>query len=86
MKRRFTSNRYQPGLFMKKLDMHHEEHGESRRVKFDDWSNRVIGCALEGHRNIDKFQRHAPETWNQKSGIVTPSWWKSRKCTKNLPK
>ena len=50
MKRRFTSNRYQPGLFIKKLDMHHEEHGESRRVKFDDWSNRVIGCAIEVHR------------------------------------
>ena len=32
--------------------MHHEEHEGSRRVKFDDLSNRVIGCALEVHRNL----------------------------------
>ena len=32
--------------------MHHEEHEGSRRLKFDDWSNRVIGCALEVHRNL----------------------------------
>ena len=32
--------------------MHHEEHEETRRIKFDELSNRVIGCALEVHRNL----------------------------------
>ena len=36
---------------MKNFKMHLEEHEGSRRVKFEDLSNRVIGCALEVHRN-----------------------------------
>ena len=32
--------------------MHHEEHEGTRRMKFDALSNRVIGCALEVHRNL----------------------------------
>ena len=32
--------------------MHHEEHEETRRMEFDLLSNRVIGCALEVHRNL----------------------------------
>lgn len=31
---------------------HHEEHEGSRSVKFDELSKRVIGCALEVHRNL----------------------------------
>ena len=32
--------------------MHHEEHEGTRRMEFDALSNRVIGCALEVHRNL----------------------------------
>ena len=32
--------------------MHHEEREETQRIKFDELSNRVIGCALEVHRNL----------------------------------
>ena len=32
--------------------MNHEEHEDARRVEFDELSNRVIGCALEVHRNL----------------------------------
>jgi GxxExxY protein len=32
--------------------MNHEGHEEARRLKFDELSNRVIGCALEVHRNL----------------------------------
>jgi len=32
--------------------MHHEGHEGTRRMEFDALSNRVIGCALEVHRNL----------------------------------
>ena len=32
--------------------MNHEEHEGARRIEFDELSNRVIGCALEVHRNL----------------------------------
>lgn len=32
--------------------MHHEGHEETRRLEFDELSNRVIGCAIEVHRNL----------------------------------
>ena len=35
-----------------KRTLNHEEHEGSRRLEFDELSNRVIGCALEVHRNL----------------------------------
>ena len=32
--------------------MNHEDHEDARRIEFDELSNRVIGCALEVHRNL----------------------------------
>ncbi len=32
--------------------MNHEEHEGTRRMEFDDLSNRVIGCAIEVHREL----------------------------------
>lgn len=32
--------------------MNHEEHEDARRIEFDELSNRVIGYALEVHRNL----------------------------------
>jgi len=32
--------------------LHHEEHEGTRRLQFDELSNRVIGCAIEVHRNL----------------------------------
>ncbi len=32
--------------------MDHEEHEGARRLEFDELSNKVIGCAIEVHRNL----------------------------------
>jgi GxxExxY protein len=32
--------------------LHHEEHEGTRRMDFDELSNRVIGCAIEVHREL----------------------------------
>jgi len=34
------------------LSIHHEGHEETRRMEFDELSNRVIGCALTVHREL----------------------------------
>jgi hypothetical protein len=43
-----------PLIFIKKSQLfnHHEDHEGPRRLKFDKLSNRVIGCAIEVHRNL----------------------------------
>lgn len=39
-------------LQKKKKMMNQKGHEETRRLEFDKLSNRVIGCAIEGHRNL----------------------------------
>jgi len=35
-----------------KTRINHEGHEETRRLQFDNLSNRVIGCAIEVHRHL----------------------------------
>ena len=43
-----------PLIFIKKSQLfkHHEDHEGPRRLRFDELSKRVIGCAIEVHRTL----------------------------------
>ncbi len=43
-----------PRTFIRKNQLfnHHEDHEGPRRLQFDELSKRVIGCAIEVHRNL----------------------------------